>query len=174
MIAVGSADMTKFWLITQNAITGVFEVHNILEPGNLFTVNSTMTLTNDVAAARLAYHKETNQIAVTPSNSANIEILLFTEGAGGITNLTSSRTVLNSFQLGETFGGSTGWSFTGQFLYFSRNNGTAGNIFRFNSFSTIGDGTIEQVLANPIEESLSLQLAPDSLVYHIYRCTRWR
>ncbi len=168
LITIGSSDLSTYWIISQNASTGTFEIHEIPRPGLPFTVAGTMNLTNPITAAHFSYHEGTGQIAITPSNNANIEIALFADGGNINPVLTSSRTVLNSFVFGETYGGSVGWSYTGRFLYFGRNNGTNGNIYRFDAFSTLAEGTVEQVLDNPVTESFSLQLAPDSLVYNIY------
>jgi len=50
----------------------------------------------------------------------------------------------------------------GQYLYFSRNSTTNGNIYRFNMFDIRDDAPLDTVLNAPVEESLSLLLAPDS------------
>ncbi|OEJ99493.1 T9SS type B sorting domain-containing protein [Roseivirga misakiensis] len=166
MITIGSRDMTEFWLITQNATNGLFEIHSIPEPGGSFNAVGNLNLTTPIEALHMAYNTATSQIAVIPSNNSNIQILHFNEA---VPELTFRRTILNTFVLGETFGGSAGWSVSGNHLFFSRNDGTSGNIYRFNMLDIRDDAPLESVLTTPVEESLSLQLAPDSTIYHIYR-----
>ncbi|GEM_PF-1020512 len=168
MITIGSEDMTTFWLITQNLADSTIQIHEIPPAGGAFISVGTINLTNPIIVQHMAYHQLTGQIALLPSNNSNIEIIQFTNGFSG-PSLNSVRTILNSFVFGEDFGGSPGWSYTGQFLYFSRNTTTNGNVFRSDVFDTNLSASIEQVLSTPVTESLSLQLAPDSTVYHIYR-----
>ena len=169
MITIGSMDMTTFWLITQDLTDSTLQIHEVPAIGGTFNQVGTINLTNPILVEHMAYHQETGQIALIPSNNANIEVLQFTEGGMVGPSLNGVRTILNSFVFGEDFGGSAGWSFSGQFLYFSRNTGTEGNLYRFDMLDMRPEASVETVLSSPIEESLSLQLAPDSTLYHIYR-----
>lgn len=168
MIAIGSRDFTEFWLLTQDAATGMFELYSIPEPGGTFDLVANLNLTSPAMAMHMAYHARTGQIAIIPSNQANIEVIQFT--VSGLTGpeLTSVRSILNSFRPGETFGGSAGWSLSGSFLYFSRNSATGG-LYRFDMTDTRPEASIETVDTYTELESLSLQLAPDSTIYHITR-----
>lgn len=168
MITIGSQDMTQFWLITQDSGTGLFEIHRIPQVGGAFNTLGNLNLTTPVEALHLSYHNATGQIAIVPSNNANIQIIRFNEA---VPEITFGRTILNTFVPGETFGGSAGWSLSGNHLYFSRNSATEGNVYRFNMADIRDDAPLETVLASPVDESLSLQLAPDSTIYHIYRDT---
>lgn len=168
MITIGSRDMTEFWLITQNSSNGLFEIHSIPEPGGTFNAVGNLNLTTPIEALHLAYNTATSQIAIIPSNNSNIQVIHFNEA---VPELTFRRTILNTFVVGETFGGSADWSVTGNQLYFSRNDGASGNLYRFNMLDIRDDAPLETVLPAPVEESLSLLLAPDSTIYHIYRDT---
>ncbi|WP_420387997.1 gliding motility-associated C-terminal domain-containing protein [Roseivirga sp.] len=170
MLVIGSSDMTEFWLLTQDATTGVFELYSIPAPGGTFDAAGNLNLTVDVDAAHFAYHNRTGQIAIIPSNAANVQIIQFLEGGGPGPTLTFSRSILNSFDATENYGGSAGWSFSGQFVYFSR-NGTEGGLYRFDVTDTRPEAAVETVDTYPTGESLSLQLAPDSTIYHITRET---
>ncbi len=168
MITIGSRDMTEFWLITQDASNGLFEIHSIPEPGGAFNAVGNLNLTTSVEALHLSYHNPTGQIAIVPSNNANIQIIQFNET---VPEITFVRTILNTFVPGETFGGSAGWSLSGNYLYFSRNSATDGNVYRFDMLDIRDDAPLETILSSPVNESLSLLLAPDSTIYHIYKDT---
>ncbi len=168
MITIGSADMTEYWLVSQNSGTGDFEIHSIPTSGGTFNLEDSFTPAIPIEALHLSYHNASNQIAVIPANNSNIQTITFNEA---FRRLDFGRSILNTFVPGETFGGSAGWSFTGQYLYFSRNTNAAGNVYRFDMLDVRDDAPLETVLTAPVEESLSLLLAPDSAVYHIYRNT---
>lgn len=168
MITIGSRDMTQFWLVSQNSATGAIEIHSIPEPNGTFTMVDNLTLANPIEALHFSYHQLSGQIAIVPSNNSNIQIIRFTETGQSID---FERRLLNTFIPGETFGGSAGWSAAGQYLYFSRNSATNGNIYRFNLRDIRDDAPLDTVLNTPVDESLSLLLAPDSTIYHIYRDT---
>ena len=169
MITIGSRDMTEFWLLTQDSNTGLIELISIPEQGQPFTVEGNLNLTAPAEAMHFSYHPQTGQIAMVPANNTNIQVLQFTNGGISGTTVVSVRSILNSFQPGETFGGSAGWSITGNFLYFSRNSGTAGQLYRFDMFDDRDEATFEAVFENTLDESLSLLTGSDSSVYHLYR-----
>lgn len=168
MITIGSRDMTQFWLVSQNSSTGAIEIHSIPEPNGTFTMVDDLTPATPIEALHFSYHQLSGQIAIVPSNNSNIQIIRFTETGQSID---FERTLLNTFVPGNTFGGSAGWSATGHYLYFSRNTATNGNVYRFDMHDIRDDAPLDTLLDTPIEESLSLLLAPDSTVYHIYRDT---
>ena len=171
MIALASNDMTTFWLVTQNTTNENFELHEVpvFAPGgaNFPATGAPMNLTASVTASHLAYHPRNSQIAIIPSNNANIQIIDFNEG---VPELVSNRAVNNSFVPNETFGGSAGWSFDGSKLFFSRNSATDGNLFRIDLSDPLA--SVEPVFTTLLGESMSLLLAPDSTVYHLYRETQ--
>ncbi|MFT6873760.1 MAG: hypothetical protein ACJAVN_002782, partial [Roseivirga sp.] len=168
MITIGSRDMMQFWLVSQNSVTGAIEIHRIPEPNGTFAMVDNLTLATPIEALHFSYHQLSGQIAIVPSNNSNIQVIRFTET---VESIDFERRILNTFIPGETFGGSAGWSPAGQYLYFSRNSTTNGNIYRFNMFDIRDDAPLDTVLNAPVEESLSLLLAPDSTLYHIYRDT---
>jgi gliding motility-associated-like protein len=166
MITIGSRDMTRFWLITQNT-TGLFEVYSI-EEGGVFTSVSNFGFSATVNSIHLAYNNITSRIAVVPSNDVNIQVLRFNEG----TEMLEAELefgIPNSFVLNEIFGGSAGWSPNGSKLFFGRNGTVDGNIYRYDFNDSFG--TVLPILRSNLAESLSLMVAPDSSVYNIYRAT---
>ena len=166
MITIGAKDGSRFWLVSQNAKTGLFEIHKIPESGGTFEGVGNLNLTTRVETLHLSYHQATGLIAIIPSNNANIQIVQFSESGP---TLTFSRMIPNSFVPGETFGGAAGCSFSGDYLYFSRNSDKKGNLYRFNIEKAKDNPSVETVLPEPTGKSLSLLLAPDSTLYHIYR-----
>lgn len=170
MLTLASSNMTQFWLVSQNSGDGNFEIHEVptFAPGGVtFTMTGLLDLTVDIEASHLAYHPATSRIAIIPSNEVNIQIVDFNEGTP---ELLFNDAVANSFVLNETFGGSAGWSFDGQKLFFSRNTATDGNLYRIDLTDPLA--SVEPVFSTPLGESLSLLLAPDSTVYHIYSDTQ--
>lgn len=166
MITLASSDMTQFWLITQNSGDGNFEIHDIppfVAGGATFGINGLLDLTVDIEASHLAYHPASAKIAVIPANEVNIQILDFNEGTP---ELIFNSAVANSFVPNQTFGGSAGWSFDGQKLFFSRNSAVDGNLYRIDLTDNLA--SVEPVFPTPLAESFSLLLAPDSTLYHIY------
>ena len=167
MMTISSRDMTRFWLITKNQTSGAFEVFSINESG-VFTQESMFVFNATVNASHLAYSKVTSRIAVVPSNDINIQVLRFNEATQTL-EAELEFGVPNSFVLNETFGGSAGWSPDGSKLFFSRNGAVDGNIYRYDFTDPIA--TVLPILNASIPESLSLMVAPDSAVYHLYRAT---
>lgn len=170
MITLASSDMSTFWLISQNSGDGNFEIHEVptFAPGGVtFGMVGLLDLTVDIVASHLAYHPASAKIAIVPTNDVNIQIVDFNEGTP---ELVFNAAVPNSFVPNQTFGGSAGWSFDGQKLFFSRNTATEGNLYRVDLMDPLA--SVEPVFNTPIGESLSLLLAPDSTVYHIYSETQ--
>ena len=164
-ITIGSRDMTKFWLITQNATSGAFEVFSINDQG-VFTQESILVINATINSMHFAYTNRTARIAVVPSNNVNIQVLLFNETTQ---TLEVETAIANSFVPNETFGGSAGWSLDGTKLFFSRNSGVDGNIYRYDMDDP--PTSVIPILPTPVPESLSLMIAPDSSIYHLYRPT---
>lgn len=170
MLTLASGDMSTFWVITQNSGDGNFEIHEVppFAPGGVtFSAVGLLDLTVDIEASHLAYHPASAKIAIVPTNDVNIQIVDFNEGPP---ELVFNAAVANSFVPSQTFGGSAGWSFDGQKLFFSRNTATEGNLYRVDLMDPLA--SVEPVFNTPIGESLSLLLAPDSTVYHIYSETQ--
>lgn len=170
MLTLASSDMTEFWLVTQNSGDGNFEIHEVpafAPGGSVFNTIGLLDLTVEITASHLAYHPPTAKIAIVPSNDVNIQIVDFNEGTP---ELVFNSAVANSFVPNQAFGGSAGWSFDGQKLFFSRNTATDGNLYRIDLMDPLA--SVEPVFNTPLGESLSLLLAPDSTVYHIYSETQ--
>ena len=167
MLTVSSFDGSTFWLVTQRESDGLIEYFEVPEEGDTFTTAAgNINLTNSVTVSHFAHHNRTGRIAIIPSNEANIEVLDFRPN---IPELVHEETILNSYVFNEAFGGSAGWSHSGDYLYFSRNGTTGGNIFRYQFSPDSALVALETILETKIEESLSLKLAPDSSIYHLYR-----
>ena len=165
MITIGSRDLTRFWLITQDATSRAFEVFSINEAG-VFTQESMFVFNATVNTMHMAYNNITSRIAVVPSNDINIQVLRFNEGTQTL-EAELEFGVPNSFVINETFGGSAGWSPNGSRLFFGRNGAVDGNVYRYSFTDPLA--TVLPILNASIPESLSLMVAPDSAVYHIYR-----
>jgi gliding motility-associated-like protein len=165
MLTLSNATGDTFWLVTQEENGGMFEIFEIPVAGLPLTSVGLTNLTTNVFTGSLSYHNETGQIAVVPTNEANIQILSFNPA---VPEITFDRSVLNSFVFNETFGGTAGWSLSGDYVYFSRNSASEGNVFRYN-VQADSITAIETVLASPVAESFSLKIAPDSSIYHLYR-----
>lgn len=166
MITLASSDMSQFWLITQNTADGNFEIHEVPDfaPGGVtFSLEALLDLTVEITASHLAFHPATSKIAIVPTNEVNIQIVDFNEGTP---ELVFNAAVPNSFVPSQTFGGSAGWSFDGDKIFFSRNTATDGNLYRYDLTDAMA--SVEPVFTAPVGESLSLLLAPDSTLYHIY------
>ena len=165
MISIGSRDMTQFWLVTQSVGASDIELHRIETDGTL-SLESTLTLTASIAAMHFSYHRLTGRIAMIPdaTSNVNIQLAVFDET---VPSLNFDRPINNSFIPGEVFDGSAGWSNDGTKLFFSRNTTSNGNIFRIDLTDSLA--SVQPILPTPIHESLSLMLAPDETVYHLYR-----
>ena len=166
MVTVSNADGTTFWLITQQANGGMIEFFEIPFEGGTLNSAGLTNLTTPITTASMAFHNGTGRIALIPANDTNIQVLDFNPN---IPEILFERSVLNSFALNETFGGNAGWSLSGDYVYFSRNNGAAGNVYRFNLADSLN--AIEPILSTAVAESFSLKMAPDSSLYHLYRAT---
>jgi len=165
LITIGSQDMSRFWLITQNATSGAFEVFSIND-GGIFTQESVLVINATIETMHFAYSNRSSRIAIIPSNNVNIQVLLFNETTQ---TLEFELAIANSFVPNETFGGSAGWSFFGTKLFFSRNGAADGNVFRYDMNNLMA--TVVPILPVAVPESLSLMIAPDSSIYHLYRAT---
>ena len=169
MISIGSGDRSQCWLITQDAGTQDIELHGIGANGGL-SLDTALTLSANIDALHFSYHRSTAgvNIAIIPDagSNVNIQLLEFNEG---VPSLNYDRPVLNSFVPGETFGGAASWSNDGARLFFSRNTASDGNVFQIDLTDSLA--SVQPILPAPVNESLSLMLAPDGAVYHLYRNT---
>lgn len=165
MLTLSSFDGSTFWLVTQQENGGLIEFYEIPEAGGTFNSVGVVNLTDAITVSHFAFNNNTGRIAVIPQNETNIQVLNFNPS---IPEIVHEETILNSFVFNETFGGSAGWSVTGDFLFFSRNNTAGGNIFRYD-FQNDSTAALEAVFSTPVQESFSLKLAPDSSIYHLYR-----
>jgi len=165
MLTVANDDGTTFWLITQQANGGMIEIFEIPVDGGTLTSAGLVNLTTPIITESMSFHNPTGRIALIPSNDTNIQVLNFNPN---VPEITFDQSILNSFVLNETFGGTAGWSTSGDYIYFSRNSNTEGNLYRYNLVED-SLAAIEPVLTTPVQESFSIKMAPDSSLYHLYR-----
>lgn len=167
MVSIASGNLSQFWLITQNLLSGNFEIHEIPNLTGTFDPQGAPTaLAVNIQAAYLSMNPSGTQLAVVPSNNVNIQILDFNRDAP---ELMFNRTIANSFVPNQTLSGSTGWSMDGTKFFFSRNTTTTGNVYRIDLNDSLA--SVEPIFATPVGQSHSLLLAPDSTIYHIYQET---
>lgn len=165
MLTIANADATVFWLVTQAENGGLLEFYEVPFEGGTLTSSGNLNLTTALTTASFSYHAGTGRIAVIPQNETNIQVLQFN---ANVPELIFESDVLNSFALNESFGGTAAWSLSGDHVYFSRNNSSGGNIYRFN-VEEDSLAAIETVGTPNLERSFSLKMAPDSSIYHLYR-----
>jgi len=167
MLTISSNGGTDYWLVTQEENGGLIEFFEVPEEGDVLNSAGLLNLTTPITASSFSYNGLTNRIAIIPQNETNIQVLSFNPA---IPEIIFEETILNSYAFNENFGGNAGWSTSGEFLYFSRNGTSGGNIYRYD-FLNDSTAALETVFSSPIEESFSLKMAPDSSIYHLYRAT---
>lgn len=182
MIVIPHSNGTDFWLITQEAGTGDFNISTITAAG-LTGAAAPATPTTVIPggtgitfrATQFAYHAATGQLAVAVSDiRKNAMVFDFNNTTGTLSFDPSDGFVFNS---AATSGSSVPaiydveWSNDGNYLYVSRQGeaGTPGDVIQFDRVTT--SVTPVSVLTQSIARSYGLQIAPDSSIYHLYQAT---
>ena len=126
------------------------------------------------SAASFSYHELTGKIAVAPKEiTRDVEILNF-DNATGV--LSFDQRVLSSgvatMASGETLF-DTEWSNSGHYLYISRHGDTGiqADVLQFDTRAPLISLASALPQPNTIFRSYGLQLAPDSVMYHLYQAT---
>lgn len=171
MTTVPHANGEDAWLITHENGTSNYTV-TLIDAGG-FTHTTFTGVGLITSAANFSYHELTGQLAVSPKETIrDVEILAFDNATG---TLAPGQRVLSTGVSALDAGQAiydTEWSNSGRYLYISRhgNGGTIpADVLQFDTRNpTI---MLASVLDQPIARSYGLQLAPDSVMYHLYQAT---
>lgn len=171
MIIVPKPNREDFWLITHENGSTNYTVSEFVE-GTLAPVNTTTTtLGLIVNPGNFSIHPATGRIAVSPMEAnRDVEIVMFDPATGTLSYI---QRVLNTAVAATANPAiyDTEWSNNGQYLYISRHGegGISGDVVQFDIASP--STTLTSVLPAPVFQSYGLQMAPDSVIYHLYQAT---
>ena len=149
MTVVPSEDNSNFWVVTQEAGSGNFQVINASD----LSVN-TYTIPENTTANNIAYSPANNQLAVATDNG--VRIVTIDPASGVLTYNTNITGVAGAYD--------TEWSEDGSKLYIS--TGAGGNVFQYNFDNNALSPISAQV---PGTANFGLQRAPDGSIYHLYQ-----
>jgi hypothetical protein len=173
MLTIPHADGENAWLITHVAGSSNYTV-TLVGAAGAFTNTTFSGLGLIESAASFSYHELTGQIAVAPKEiNRDVEILGFDNATGA---LTFNQRVLGSGVATMASGEAlfdTEWSNSGHYLYISRHGdaGIQADVIQFDTRTP--SITLASALPQPntIFRSYGIQLAPDSVMYHLYQAT---
>lgn len=173
MLTIPHADGEQAWLITHVAGSPNYTV-SLIEPGGTFTHTTFSGLGLIESAASFSYHQLTGRIAVAPKEvTRDVEILDFDNATG---TLSFNQRVLASGVATMASGEAlfdTEWSNSGHYLYISRHGdaGIQADVIQFDT--RVPSISLASALPQPntIFRSYGIQLAPDSVMYHLYQAT---
>jgi len=173
MILVPHTNGIDFWLLTQpiNSISYSATLINAASYTGTYTTTTTAGIGPfPISAANFAFHpKSGGKVAVSPQNtSTDASIIDFNRTTG---TFTFDRLILNS-GLATTTNQSIydiEWSLTGDYLYLSRHGeaGIPANLLQYDYVNPLT--TLTPVLPGAIFRSYGVQMAPDSMIYHLYQ-----
>jgi len=172
MIVVPHSNKIDFWLITHENGTTNYSATLINATGT-FVTTITSGIDLPVSVANFGYfsngNRTTKKIAVSPQDPNTDAIILdFNSGNG---QFSFNRRIFNS-GIASTTNQSIydmEWDAKGRFLYLSR-NGEASFPADVLQYDTLNPSTtLTSVLSAPVFRSYGLQLAPDSVIYHLYQ-----
>ncbi len=170
MVIIPDDNGIDFYLITQQINSIDFSV-TVIDAGSYTGTYVTTTASATaipMSAANLSYHAGTGRIAVSAQDSNTDAIILNFDNTNG--TLTFDRLILNSGL--PTFSNQSiydiEFSATGQFLYLSRHgDGTVTpDLLQYDYANPTT--TLTSVLPAPVSFSYGVQMAPDSMMYHLY------
>ncbi|MBY0433799.1 MAG: PKD domain-containing protein, partial [Cyclobacteriaceae bacterium] len=174
MMIVPHANGTDFWLITQQVNSTNFSATliNAASYTGTFTHVQTTATSIPTTAANFSYHEGKRKIAVSAQDTNTDAIILdFNPTAG---TLVFDRYILNSGL--PTTGNQSiydiEWSITGDFLYLSRHGetGSPGIPAALLQYDYLNPTTtLTNILPAPVFRSYGVQMAPDSMIYHLYQ-----
>jgi len=176
MIIIPDANGIDFYLITQPINSQDFSVTpiNAASYTGTYTTNTLAGLTQfPISVANFSYHAGTNRIAVAPQDLNTDALILTFDPANG--NLAFDRFIFNS-GLQTTNPPTTNqaiydieWSANGNFLYLSRHGevGFTAELLQYDYANPTS--TMLSVLPAPVFRSFGVQMAPDSMIYHLYQ-----
>jgi hypothetical protein len=169
MITIPHANGEDFWLITHANGARDYTVTPVTDAGP--GIGATFTVGLIEVAANFAYHPASGSIAVSPQEpNRNVEIIQF-DNATGIIAATPTATIANSGVASTTTQAiyDTEFSNSGRYLYISRHGepGITADLLQYDILNS--STTLATVLPQPVFRSFGLQMAPDSIIYHLYQ-----
>lgn len=173
MLVIQHANREDFWLITKENGAPNYSVTLFDDSGIGPAVSNPVTLGLIDVAANFSYHARSGRMAVSPQErNRDIEILNFDPATGALTyNQRILNSAVNSTLQQAVY--DTEWSNNGQYLYISRQGepGIQADVLQFDFLNQTT--TLTSVLPQPntVAQSLGLQMAPDSTIYHLYQAT---
>lgn len=172
MIVIPHTNGEDFWLITHANGSPDYTVTPFTEagPGGNMPFPGLGLIE---VAANFSYHPGTGKLAVSPQeDTRDIEILDFDASNGVLSN---PQRVLNS-GLASTTNQTiydTEFSNNGQYLYYSVHGetGIQADVLQFDILNPLSSITTVLPVPPTISRSFGLQMAPDSVIYHLYQAT---
>ncbi len=171
MILIPDANGIDFYLVTQQINSQTYSVTTINAGSytGTYNTNNISGLGLPTSVANFSYHAGTNRIAVSPQDTNTDAIILTFDPTNG--NLAFDRFIFNS-GLPTTTNQSIydiEFSANGNFLYLSRHGeaGITADVLQYDYANPTS--TLLSVLPAGIFRSYGVQMAPDSMIYHLYQ-----
>ena len=171
MTIVPHANGIDFWLVTQQISSQNYSTTliNAASYTGTFITNTVAGLGLPTSVANFSYHAGKKKIAVSPQDTNTDAIILDIDPATGV--LSFDRFIFNSGLPTITNQSiyDIEWSATGDFLYLSRfgEAGIAADLLQYDYLNP--STTLASVLPAAIFRSYGVQIAPDSMIYHLYQ-----
>lgn len=163
VLIIANDTRDAFWLISHEAGTNNYDITEIDNTGNISSSTVPLASAPDTPV-NFSYNYTAHLLAIASSDPVDGVTLLDFDNAAG--TLTFNSTIVNTENAFDTE-----WSINGQYLYVSGELGGTATLYQadldaapvtLQPVSTLDDGT------DIMTTSLGLQMAPDSLIYHIY------
>ncbi len=168
MLALPKSSRDGFWLLLHAPGSAVITVVDVNAAGFGITTSNVAGLPQNIS--NMAYNPARGLVSFAPENSGdNVVIAPFNVTNGQFT--TPVVTISNTDQTTQSYNiFDTEWSHTGRFFYISGNNGAAQDVLLQVDLDEAVQ-TLRTVPTQNMQRSLGLQIAPDSLIYHLYQHT---
>ncbi len=171
MIIIPNANGIDFWLITHQNNSDIYAVTaiNAASYTGTYTTNTFNGSGIPTSVANFAFHLGTGRLAVSPQDTSTDAIILGFSTTTG--NLTFDRLIINS-GLPTSSNQSIydiEFSPTGRYLYLSRHGDATVTPDLFQYDYANPTFTLTSVLPAPVFRSYGLQMAPDTMIYHLYQ-----
>lgn len=168
MIVLPKTNRDGFWLLLHAPGSGLITVVDVNDGG--FIINTSPVTGLPAAISNMAWSPARGLVSFAPQNAGDEVILapfnitngLFTTPVITIAGTDPSSQPYNIID--------TEWSNSGRFFYISGNNGAGQDVLLQVDLDEPVQ-TLRTVTTQNMQRSLGLQLAPDSLIYHLYQHT---
>jgi large repetitive protein len=174
MIVVPHSNRTDFWLIThENGTTSYYAT--LIDATATFNTTITSGIDFPISVANFGYfsngNRITKKISVSPQDPNTDAIILDFNSSNG--QFSFNRRIFNSGIASTTNQAiyDIEWDAKGRYLYLSRNGEPSfpADVLQYDTLNP--STTLASVLSAPVFRSYGLQLAPDSVIYHLYQST---